>query len=88
MTPSRTSSHRQAPRFAILLAVYNGAGFLERQIETLERQTVGAIDVWASDDGSTDGSAEMLADRAQLWSRGDFHIRGARGRDLPKTSAP
>ncbi|MCT8997407.1 glycosyltransferase family 2 protein [Chelativorans intermedius] len=61
-------------RIAVLLATYNGARFLERQIGTLARQTAGTIDIWASDDGSTDGSRAVLEKTAGLWQRGEFHI--------------
>ena len=64
----------------MLLAVFNGTRFLEQQIDTLRRQTVGSIDIWASDDGSTDGSTAMLAKVAGDWHKGRFHIAKGPGR--------
>ncbi len=70
---SKTTAEKE-PRVAILLAVFNGARFLEQQIETLERQTVATIDIWVSDDGSTDGSIAILAKLAANWRKGEFRV--------------
>lgn len=61
-------------RIAVLLATFNGTRFLERQISTIARQTAGMIDLWVSDDGSTDGSRDVLEKAARSWKRGAFHI--------------
>ena len=61
---------------AILLSTYNGAKFLPEQLDSFERQTCrNWIVVWR-DDGSTDGTREIM--------RG-FHARvgGARCREAP-----
>jgi glycosyltransferase involved in cell wall biosynthesis len=59
---------------AILLGVYNGRLFLEDQIRSLEQQIHPSIDIWASDDGSSDGSLALLEQAAGTWSKGQFHI--------------
>jgi len=59
---------------AILLCVYNGGHFLSPQLASLQAQTVGRIDIWASDDGSSDGSASLLLSARANWSKGHFHI--------------
>ncbi len=64
----------ELPRVAILLAVYNGERFLQEQIDALANQTWPSIDVWASDDGSSDGSAAILKRAAATWSKGSFRI--------------
>jgi glycosyltransferase involved in cell wall biosynthesis len=70
-------NHRSAlppRRVAVLMAVFNGAAFLPDQIATLARQSVAAMDVWASDDGSKDGSVEILKQAALAWKKGSFHV--------------
>jgi len=61
-------------KVAVLLCVYNGGRFLLPQLDSLRAQTVGRIDVWASDDGSSDGSASILLSAREHWQKGDFHI--------------
>jgi rhamnosyltransferase len=52
------------PRVAVLLATYNGISFLADQVESILKQSSCAVDIWASDDQSTDGTWEWLCDRA------------------------
>jgi len=47
---------------SILLATYNGARFLEKQLDSLFQQTVQDFVVYASDDGSRDGTIAILED--------------------------
>lgn len=61
-------------RVTVALAVYNGARHLQRQLDSLAAQTVAAVDVWASDDGSSDGSRAILQDNAARWSKGAFTV--------------
>ena len=43
------------------MATYNGgAVFLTPQLESIREQTIAEIDVWASDDGSTDDTSSIL----------------------------
>lgn len=63
-----------ADRITVLLATYNGERFLEAQLNSLADQTVGLIDVLASDDGSTDGTLAMLQAWQARWSKGKFSI--------------
>jgi hypothetical protein len=48
------------PRVSIALATFNGAKFLEVQLESLIRQTFPPIEIVVADDGSTDGTLEIL----------------------------
>ena len=57
-------------RVAILAGVYNGERFLAEQFASLASQTVPHIDLWISDDGSTDGSRAVLAEIAATWTKG------------------
>jgi glycosyltransferase involved in cell wall biosynthesis len=61
-------------RIAVLLAVYDGEAFLQDQIDSLARQSVGGIDLWVSDDGSRDRSAAILETAARNWTRGSFQL--------------
>lgn len=58
----------------ILLAVHNGGQFLGEQIASLAAQTYGPVDIVASDDGSSDESATILAAAAKTWSKGRFDV--------------
>ena len=51
-----------APRFsiAVLLATYNGARYLDEQLESLWRQTRQDFELVVRDDGSTDGTLDLL----------------------------
>lgn len=59
-------------RLAVLMATYNGAGFIDEQLRSIERQTWPVTDIWASDDGSTDGTPEALERWATNWTKGSF----------------
>ena len=51
-------------RIRILLAAYQGAAFLPAQLDSLLLQTYPDLEIVVSDDGSTDGSAEILGEYA------------------------
>jgi glycosyltransferase involved in cell wall biosynthesis len=61
-----------AGRVAILMATKNGAAFLDEQLRSLADQSYPSIDVWVSDDGSTDDTPAILADWRQRWAKGRF----------------
>ena len=61
----------QRPRVSVLLPVFNAAEYLPVCLKSLERQTLGDFEVVAIDDGSTDGSTEIL----KKWGRADRRIR-------------
>jgi len=52
---------------AILLATYNGAAFLAEQLDSIERQTHRNWRVFASDDGSSDGTQAILVAYRESW---------------------
>ncbi|MCO5159996.1 MAG: glycosyltransferase family 2 protein [Mesorhizobium sp.] len=68
------------PRVAILACVYNGERFLAEQFASLERQTVPDIDLWISDDGSTDASLDLLATIGAGWRKGAFTLLRGSGK--------
>ena len=57
-----------------MLGTFNGAAFLEDQLSSLEAQTYDAIDLFVSDDGSSDGTDRLLDAWARRWKRGVFTI--------------
>ncbi|PSC05798.1 glycosyl transferase family 2 [Alsobacter soli] len=65
---------RRPPTVAILMGVYNGERFLPGQLASLEGQTHQAWRLYASDDGSTDGSGAILDAWAAAWG-GDRLVR-------------
>jgi len=64
-----------APLVAILLCTNNGARFLAEQLDTLEAQTHQNWVVFASDDGSTDQTLEILQQYQAKWPSGKLTIR-------------
>lgn len=59
---------------AIWLATHNGAAFLDEQLRSLAAQTHASIDIWVSDDGSTDGTLSILSDWRGHWKKGAFNV--------------
>lgn len=82
------------PKFIVMLAAYNGAGFLDEQLDTIEHQSFGRIDLRVSDDGSADGTADLVTARAGRWGRGSVTLTRGPGRGFAEnfrallTSAP
>jgi rhamnosyltransferase len=57
------------PKVAVLLATFNGAPWLREQVETITAQQDVDQTVIVSDDGSTDGTLELLAQLARADER-------------------
>ena len=53
------------PEIQVLLATYNGAPFLPEQIESVLAQTYPNVTILARDDGSSDGTQDILRDYAE-----------------------
>jgi glycosyltransferase involved in cell wall biosynthesis len=49
----------------VLLATYNGERFLREQVDSILKQDYGDLQVLARDDGSSDGTVEILSQYAQ-----------------------
>lgn len=60
-------------RIAILLCTWNGATHLEAQLASYLAQEGVAWDLWVSDDGSTDGTRQIL-ERFREWHGADRRI--------------
>ena len=52
---------------AILLCSYNGARFLREQLDSIYTQTHTNWKLWVSDDGSNDGTLEILSEYRETW---------------------
>jgi glycosyltransferase involved in cell wall biosynthesis len=50
----------QLPLVSVVIPVYQGAGYVRGAIASALGQTYAAIEVWVVDDGSTDGTWELL----------------------------
>lgn len=59
------------PRISIAMATYNGARFIEQQLESFATQTLLPAELVVTDDGSTDGTVEIV-DR--FAARGPFPV--------------
>ncbi len=71
--------------FAICTSTYNRAHFLERVYQSLCNQTLRDFEWLVVDDGSTDGTAELV----QPWlQESEFPIRYLRKENGGKTSPP
>lgn len=60
-------SAQPIPSVAILLATHNGLPFLAGQLESIATQTHVNWRVWASDDGSSDGTVDTLEQYGRMW---------------------
>ena len=68
-------------KVAILLCTFNGARFLQGQLDSYAAQTHANWTVWASDDGSGDGTLAILERQRLAWGPGRLTIVGGPGRD-------
>lgn len=58
-----------SPLFSIIVPIYNTAGYLDACLRSLLDQTCSDLELIAVDDGSTDGSAEILSRVAKTDAR-------------------
>ncbi|KXS55933.1 MAG: hypothetical protein AMR96_05485 [Candidatus Adiutrix intracellularis] len=70
----------QGPEVAILLGSFNGATFLAEQLDSLAAQTYSNWRLWVSDDGSTDGTLEILKDYQGRWGQAKLTFGSGPGR--------
>jgi glycosyltransferase involved in cell wall biosynthesis len=59
-------------KVSIVMATYNGAPYIEAQLESIRRQTVVPSELWVSDDGSTDETLRIVSAFAE---RAEFPVR-------------
>lgn len=65
----------EPPTVAILLATFNGARYLAAQLDSLQKQTVTNWRLYVSDDGSTDGTLEILKRYEAAWGSDKLQYR-------------
>lgn len=58
---------RLIPRVSILMGTYNGTQFLADQLDSIEAQEFTSWRLFVSDDGSTDGTLELLREYQRRW---------------------
>ena len=66
-TGNRTQSFRSAPCVSVVIPVYNAKRYLEACIQSLEDQSLKSFELICVDDGSMDGSAELLGTLARQY---------------------
>lgn len=69
-------------RVNVLLSTYNGAEFILEQLESLVKQTYKNISIYIRDDGSADGTAEIVHDWSERNSGINIHILKGGGKSL------
>ena len=55
-----TNTLQRVKRVCILLSTYNGERYLEEQLDSLIKQENVDVSILVRDDGSTDGTTEIL----------------------------
>lgn len=58
------------PSAIVMIATYNGIRYLGAQIKSIEYQAIDKIDLIFSDDGSRDGTVELIKDVRGSWKKG------------------
>ena len=61
------SAPATAPRVLVLLATFNGARWLEEQLDSIIGQQGAQVTILAADDGSSDGTAALVERCAAAW---------------------
>jgi glycosyltransferase involved in cell wall biosynthesis len=56
------------------MATYNGAKYVDEQLRSLAAQSWPVIDLVVRDDGSEDGTVEILEGWRSRWSKGTYHL--------------
>ena len=64
---NRMQSFRSAPCVSVIIPVYNAKRYLEVCVQSLEEQSLRSFELICVDDGSTDGSAELLITLAKRY---------------------
>jgi len=57
------------PKVAILLCTFHGEKYLSEQLDSIAAQTHGNWEIWASDDGSSDATHQILLKYQALWGK-------------------
>jgi glycosyltransferase involved in cell wall biosynthesis len=71
-----------SPQIAILLCTYQGRPFLPAQLDSFAAQTRQDWTLWVSDDGSSDGTLDLLDEYRQRWGAERLTVVTGPGRGL------
>lgn len=74
LTNTRRVLAIEEPLVAVLLGTKDGAAFLDEQLQSIDSQSHSRIDMWVSDDGSSDETVAILERWAARWTKGKFQI--------------
>ena len=77
---SDTAKVTAKPIVAILLATYQGQKYLATQLDSIAAQTHANWQLWASDDGSSDGTLSILKQYQNEWPTGRLSIQRGPGK--------
>ena len=72
------------PKISVIIPVYNAEKYLNKTLESILKQSLKDIEVICVDDGSTDGSVEIIQsfikkdDRVKLIRQNNQHAGSAR----------
>jgi len=61
-------------RVAVLMGTMNGAPFIGEQLQSLLDQSWPLVDLWISDDGSTDGTVSLVEAWRPRWNKGSLTL--------------
>ncbi len=74
-----TDLNLPAPLVSVAIATYNGAPYLRAQLDSIYAQTYQPIEVVVTDDGSTDGTLDILAEYRDRYGLRFFQNEGTLG---------
>lgn len=69
-----THSNTRIPRVAILMGCRQGETYLSQQLDSIESQTHTQWTLWASDDGSTDRTQDILREYQHRWGEDRLQV--------------
>jgi glycosyltransferase involved in cell wall biosynthesis len=65
---------QKSPKVAILLCTYQGQKYLQAQLDSFVAQTHSNWELWVSDDGSMDGTHDILDQATKVWGKQKISI--------------
>ncbi|OHV87265.1 glycosyltransferase family 2 protein [Mesorhizobium sp. ORS 3428] len=65
---------RHDHRVAVLMGTKDGAAFIDEQLQSLLAQSWPAVDLWVSDDGSTDATIAIIEAWRARWDKGSLTL--------------
>jgi len=71
----QSAESSRCPEVAILLCTMQGQPHLREQLDSITGQTHSSWTIWVSDDGSTDGTHDILAEYSKSYGTSKFSVR-------------